>query len=572
MTKDNFDTPALSGVSKTDTPSLYQCRQGVSVLYREHFLYSKYDPSKSILNIISNLTVNPETLILVMSPALFLGYAELIKRIPDSCKLVFFEFEKSLYDFSLEYVPEDLKNKIHYYNESNLTEYINFINENHFRKVIRLDLSGGTFFNREKYDNVFTVTQSVIDQFWKNRLTLIRFGRIFSKNIFKNLHWLPDSVPFESLYKTVNKPLLVLGAGESLNETIKTLKQDARSCKTLRDYFFILAVDAAINPLLENGITPDAVVAVECQSIIEKAYIGKSVLSGIPLFSDLVGRSSIPHILRGPVSYFISEYSNLKFLNTLKEKNILPPVIKPLGSVGLVAAEIALALRFCDDVPVVFSGLDFSFTPGITHAKETPSHKKQLLSLTRLNSIFNLSAAFAPGTSFFTGKNKMRMATSKALMGYALLFTELFSDIKNFFDAGVSGINLNAKQKDLVSVIKDQNNQSGTNKNDSLFKEKLVLKNNASLKKEISAYIKEEKEELVKLKDLLSLGEKSQYRNLEITLDSQLDSIITPRDYLYIHFADAQKNTNRQSFLNRIKIESNIFLKQLEIAEEMVEK
>ena len=162
------------------------------------------------------------------------------------------------------------------------------------------------------------------------------------------------------------------------------------------------------------------------------------------------------------------------------------------------------------------------------------------------------------------------MTTSKALISYALLFTEQFSDIKNFFDAGVSGVSLNAKQMDLASAIKDF---ALIDRNtDSLFKERLSLKNSDELKNKILTYIKEEKEELTKLIDLLSLGDKSRYRNAEITLDTQLDLIITGRDYLYIHFADAQKNTNRQSFLNRIKIESNIFLKQLKTAQDMMEK
>nr|WP_318659787.1 6-hydroxymethylpterin diphosphokinase MptE-like protein [uncultured Treponema sp.] len=576
MIKDNFDISASNGISKTDAPSLYECRQGVSVLYRERFLYSKYDPSKSILNIISNLTVNPGTLVLVMSPALFLGYTELTQKLSDQCKIICFEFDKQLYDFSKNYIPQDSKDtKI--YSEENIKEYIDFINTNHFRKVIRIDFSGGTIFNKEKYDNIFSVTQSVIDQFWKNRLTLIRFGRIFSKNIFKNLVHLADSIPFKSLYKTVDKPILVLGAGESLDKTIQTLKekkqcggQDTDSDKIFRDIFFILCVDAALNPLLESNIIPDAVVAVECQSIIEKAYIGKSVLSKVPLFSDLVSRSSIPEILGGPVSFFVSEYSNMTFLKTLSEKEILPPVIKPLGSVGLVASEIALRLRKNDDVKIFFSGLDFSFTAGITHAKETPSHKRQLFKNHRLTSVYNIDSAFAPGTSQITGKNERRMTTSKALISYALLFTEQFSDIKNFFDAGVSGVSLNAKQMDLASAIKDF---ALIDKNtDSLFKEKLSLKNSDELKNKILTYIKEEKEELTKLIDLLSLGDKSRYRNAENTLDTQLDLIITGRDYLYIHFADAQKNTNRQSFLNRIKIESNIFLKQLKTAQDMMEK
>ncbi len=56
-----------------ETPSLVETRQGVSVLYKDHFLYSKYDPSKAILNIISNLSIPEYSIILIFSPVLWLG-------------------------------------------------------------------------------------------------------------------------------------------------------------------------------------------------------------------------------------------------------------------------------------------------------------------------------------------------------------------------------------------------------------------------------------------------------------------------------------------------------------------
>ncbi|MBR5932613.1 MAG: motility associated factor glycosyltransferase family protein [Treponema sp.] len=558
------------GISKTEMPALVQCQKGTSVLYKGRYLYSKYDPEKSIQNIISNLTINPETLVLVMSPVLFLGYDELIKKTPANSKIVYFEFEKELFDFSQNIINEKYKDKIILYSKKDKTKFINYVNETPFRKVIRIDFSGGTVFNKDEYDEIFYLSQSVIDQFWKNRLTLIQFGRLFSKNIFKNLHYLPDSIPFESLYKTVTKPILVLGAGESLDNTIKSLKEKTENCgqyadsgKTLRDIFFILCVDAAINPLLENDIVPDAIVAVESQSVIEKAYIGKPVLSKIPLFCDLVGRSTIADIIKGPVSFFISEYSNLKFLKVLSDNKILPPVIKPLGSVGLVASEIALRLRKNDGVKIIFSGLDFSFTPGITHARQTPAHKRQLINNRRLNSIFNFHASFSTGTSSFISKNNRKMITSKALLNYALLFTELFSSQKNFFDAGESGINLNA-DKIKISEVNDR----GT---DAEFTDRLNSQKNTFLRDKLSQYINSEINALNGLKDILSYGEESEFRDKTLSLDGQIDRLTDTRDYLYIHFADAQKNTNRQSFLNRIKIESDIFLKQLETARQLLD-
>ena len=64
-----------------ETPSLVETRQGVSVLYKDHFLYSKYDPSKAILNIISNLSIPEYSIILIFSPVLWLGLKELLAKL-----------------------------------------------------------------------------------------------------------------------------------------------------------------------------------------------------------------------------------------------------------------------------------------------------------------------------------------------------------------------------------------------------------------------------------------------------------------------------------------------------------
>ena len=127
----------------------------------------------------------------------------------------------------------------------------------------------------------------------------------------------------------------------------------------------------------------------------------------------------------------------MKFLDTLSSKNILPPTIKPLGSVGLVAMDIALKLRKNDNIKIFFSGLDFSYSVGISHAKNTMAHNNQLISTTKLKSIYNIDAAFSQGTSFVNSKDNSKMITTIALKNYSLLFTDSFKDEKNIFDIGL---------------------------------------------------------------------------------------------------------------------------------------
>lgn len=559
MIQNTIDSRPQIGNQKTEAPGLIQTRQGVSVLYKDKYLYSKYDPPKSILNIISGISIPEYSIILIFSPVLWYGLKELLSKLPDNSTAAVFEYDENLFDFALKNIPEELKpafnSKIKIFNRSNIADYYSFIQNNHYRKTLKIEFSAGAAFYKNEYDEISLLTQRVIDQFWKNRLTLIKFGRLYSKNIFKNLSLLSQSVPLASLYQKVDRPIIVLGAGESLDSTIPLLKKKSKS-------FFIICVDAAFSPLLDNGITPDAVIAVEGQQVIEKAYIGRPSDSGVLLIMDLVSRNHIPYITNGNTSFFISEYANMNFFNSLAKKELLPPVMPPLGSVGLVAMEIALRLRSSCDIPVYFSGLDFSYTAGITHAKGTPSHINLLSTNSRLKSVYNLAAAFGGENFQIESKDSTHMITSRILEAYALLFTENFSDIKNVFDAGISGMDLKTEKKNFSEVINSVKEESS--------KLSFELKKQSGLKEKIFEFLSEEENALEELKDLFTYADSSRFRKKEIPLETQVDELIKNREYLYIHFPDAVGATNPQSFYNRIRIELDFFLKEIATAKSLI--
>ena len=557
MIQNNIGSQLATENQNFETPSLVETRQGVSVLYKDHFLYSKYDPSKAILNIISNLSIPEYSIILIFSPVLWLGLKELLAKIPATSSIAVFEYEKPLFDFAQENFPNELKdhlnNKIQIFNKSGIKNYFTFIQKQHFRKCLKIDFSAASALYKDDYNKIFTLTQRVIDQFWKNRLTLIKFSRLYSKNIFKNLTLLSDAIPLASLYKSVTKPILVLGAGESLNTTILELKKNFSK-------FFIICVDAAAAPLLDNGITPDAIIAVEGQQVIEHSYIGTPANSKCLLIMDLVSRNHIPYITKGKYSFFVSNYADMNFFELLKNYNLLPPVIKPLGSVGLVSMEIALKLRKDINIPVLFSGLDFSYSIGITHAKGTASHKALLSSTSKLKSVFNISSAFNTGTSSIICANGKKMITSKALESYALLFNENFEDEQNIFDIRTSGINLTSAKADLDHFIESL----PANLNSNSYE--LNLNYQAIPKSNITSFLQNEKQALEELKDLFTYADNSALRKKDISLNEQIDSILTNREYLFIHFPDAVGPTNPQSYYNRIRIELDFFLKEINVA------
>ena len=238
----------------------------------------------------------------------------------------------------------------------------------------------------------------------------------------------------------------------------------------------------------------------------------------------------------------------------------MPPVIKPLGSVGLVSMEIALKLRKDINIPVLFSGLDFSYSIGITHAKGTASHKALLSSTSKLKSVFNISSAFSTGTSSIICANGKKMITSKTLESYALLFNENFEDEQNIFDIRTSGINLTSAKADLDHFIESLPANLHSNSYE------LNLNYQAIPKSSITSFLQNEKQALEELKDLFTYADNSALRIKDISLNEQIDSILTNREYLFIHFPDAVGPTNPQSYYNRIRIELDFFLKEINVA------
>ncbi len=517
--------------------------QGFSLSYKGHLLYSKYNPKKNIISAVENLQLLPGTIILCYSPLLGYGLKELFDKLADNCLLVLCEAEKALFDFSKSEGIFDFDNgrlivcEPATLNDLPLRLY-ELAESGLYKRVIRLDMSAGTQFHKEFYDRLYSACSDSIMTFWKNRITLTRFGRRYSKNLFENLQYLASSKPIKNFFSAIEKPIIVFGAGQSTETLLKSNKLSSKD-------FYILCADTALKPLLKHGIKPDGVFVEEAQSVIIKAFTGTA--KGIRIFAGL---SSIPNLahIAGPenLSYFFTEYTQALFIKDLKEKAFMPPANMPFGSVGLTAVYYALQFRKNDSVPVYICGLDFSYSAGLTHTKGALAHLLRLSANNRLIPVQNYSAAFSTGASPVIDKNGKAFISTPTLKGYAALFKSLFSDVKNLFDVGESGIELglpkagpedgNKKEKNIIEEVFDP-----------------------EVKSTIQAYLDNEKDKLEYLKKLLT----GQTELKDASLLEEIRKIAEPREYLYLHFPDGYRFSTSQSFLNRIRTELDFFLKLL---------
>lgn len=600
-----------------EKPCLVDTGRGFSVSYKKRFLYSKYAPEKTILNLISSLKILPGTLFVISSPCLWHGIFELLTKLPENSFVLAIEADRNLYEFSKNWLdekilkseeilkresngsdyqqienyrqkilflpPEKLSNivnivlgeKCHCENDCQListSQNANKANCNfppiyNFRRAVYLEFSGGADFFKEFYQKIAFQVQNAIGSFWKNRLTLTKLGRLYSRNLFKNLTRIPESIEFSNFKNKIEKPIFIFGAGESTVETLKKIKkEEIEKC-------FVLCVDAALPVLSAFKISPDAIVAVEAQLAIEKSYIGNSNLDSV-IFADLSSRPSVLNHTKKGICFFASDFANAKFLDNLKKKAFFPESIPALGSVGLTASCLAVLLRKDENVPIFASGLDFDFSLGKTHAQNAPAHLSRLIKTNRFVKIENYDAAFKIGAQKIGNFNGLTFFTDISLSSYAESFKDAFCGTKNFFNCSDFGLNLglpfvNASQtKEFLNKIPPQELlRSARNCKPAQL---LSTENQRiSRKSEIIKYLKNEENALEKIKFFLTNGKEK--NETQQDFDKRLEDFVSCREYLFLHFPDGYKcDTKNLSFLKRVRGEIDFFLKDIKNAESVL--
>ena len=542
---------------KENKPCLVKTAQGFSVKYKERFLYSKYNPSANILRSITGLRILPGTLILCASPCLCYGIEELAAMLPDDCFLAGCERDEELFNIADEACKnfECRKNGKFVMLKSkelfSLPENINRYGENNFsmfkagifRRAVKIDFSAGADFYADFYAELFSAVTDSIGRFWKNRLTLIKFGKRYSRNFFLNLSQTADSYSFP----IVKKPILVTGAGESLEQTLAEFEKNTR----LRENFFIISVDAALQSLQEAKIIPDAVICEECQNAISAAFIGcknfcrYAFLSLSSCFNTSVAAADKP-------CFYTTLFEDRRFIRSLSKKGLLPPIIPPLGSVGLSAVYIASIIRFSDDVPIFITGLDFSYSCGKTHSIGTFQDRIKRSRTNRLSYQENFGAAFDKDAHKVIDKNGKSLVSTAILSEYAKIFAAYFSRrLKNCFDIGRCGLSLELPSADLIDSEKFYANLNEK----ILYEEKERLR--SPEKEKLIMYFTGEKNALEELKSIFT----GEIKFSKKETDEKIKSLLTEREYLFLHFPDGINPSVDVGFLNRVRPQIDYFLK-----------
>ncbi len=362
-------------------PLLVDTGRGFSLYWRERWLYSRYDPARNPQAAAQTCVMQEQTLYLIPSPCLCFGIAELSEALPASSRVLCVESSEELMAVAISSSAElrarfPALKMIRTDSPAQVVRYARALGR--FRRVVTVQLSQGWTLDQELYAETERLLRDDIATHYRNRLTLVRMGRLWVKNLIGNVAGLPwnDVTVFPAL---VRKPIVVCGAGPSLDDAFPFLRLMAGRCH-------IMACDTACGALAQAGIIPDSVVCLEGQIHNIPDFLPLNRKKTL-LFADIAAHPSSFRCVAGKKVLVSSQWltgfpiddsgtqddsaaSEASVLGRLAETGIPVLPVPPLGSVGVLALHLAGRLAGSD---IYVTGLDFSFFPGKTHCSGSPA-------------------------------------------------------------------------------------------------------------------------------------------------------------------------------------------------------
>ncbi|MDR2734415.1 MAG: DUF115 domain-containing protein [Spirochaetota bacterium] len=222
-----------------------------------------------------------------------------------------------------------------------------------------------------------------------NIYTELEFERLWFRNILRNAFLVPQAKPFAALRGILRESaVVIIGAGPSLDDEIATLREIRK-----RSHAVLMACDTALPSLLLAEIAPDIVVSLDGQIHNFHDFCGCEALADmrtIFLICDVSVYHTIPRLPFGEVYFF--ETADIREIDgrqaiishplTLRIKQICGElgVARSGGNVGTTALELA---RVMGARLILFSGMDYAYPGGVSHARASAGMTRLCLRETR---------------------------------------------------------------------------------------------------------------------------------------------------------------------------------------------
>ena len=419
-------------------PRLEDTGRGLTVYAAGRYLYSRHQPDRRPVRAAESAPVENRCIYLVPSPLLGYGLSSLADRIPEDSIILAIEQSQELMALCSPHIRKDLMDEsriiqVRLSDKNSLHALMYELGPWRFRRVRRIDLNGGASLNPDLYDELTSFLMDNLHTYWRNRHALGRLGREWIRHILANLSEIArGEIDFRSFKDLkIHGIPLVVGAGPSLETALPFIRKH-------RDNLWILATDTAIPALMGAGIEPDAAAVLETQAwnlldFHDTASGGMSVIADLTAYPPSLAHTG------GPCYLFSSTFAELGFLKRLDESGLRSRPIPPLGSVGLVALEIAGGLT---TGPVFLTGLDFAYSPGKSHARGASFHRWQLSTINRLNPYPGWTASMKRPRLKSPNAAGKQLNTDSVLEGYAAMLKDRYSSENRLYVLEPGGLDL----------------------------------------------------------------------------------------------------------------------------------
>lgn len=395
-------------------PRLETTEGGLTVFFGR-YLYSPRDPRRRPRMIASSAVPEGRCLYMVTSPLLGYGLDTLLKRIPDDSHVIAVEVSPELFSLCRSRVEPGLLEHprlswVQLSDEAGLSEVLDGLGLWRFRRIRRVELSGGSQLNADICSRLVSFAMDSLAAYWRNRHALRILGRHWVRHFYANLANMSRCRLKPAPGLRIGKIPVVVGAGPSLDEGFDFVVSH-------RSRLSVWASDTALGALLQRGIEPDIVCALETQAWNHLDF-HDSHKGRFTLLADMTCYPPTLEHAEAGVELFTSLFARLDFLDRVQGAGLAFRPIPPLGSVGLAAVHLALELS---SLPVLLLGLDFAYSPGKTHARGSSVHRWQLSTAERTDPLPGWQAVMGRPRTLAPGASGRPVPTDTVLTGYASL-------------------------------------------------------------------------------------------------------------------------------------------------------
>ncbi len=543
-----------------EEPSLVDTGRGITVRYKNRYLYSSLDPLDPIKRRIENLPLLEKTLFFVPSIGLGYGLRELLERLPDNSHVLCVEVDQVLMKLAISQpylsLPKSPQLSIVRTDDpGNLIRMLHTLGIEQFRRVQPLHLCRAYELYRDAYDRMQMILEEELQTYWKNKITMVHMGRLWVRNALENLHRIAWSESLESL--STRSPVVVAGAGPSLEDSLSLIRQ-------IRERVVLLATDTALPVLASERIRPDAVIALESQLVNIQDFIGM-LFEGVPLICDITCSPNVVQLFDNPIYFFSSAFYPLSLFERMSAAGLMPFQLPPLGSVGVTALYIALELT---RAPVFVAGLDFSYIRNQSHARGTPIYRLMYRRASRILPVGQISyeSILKRPLLKVKGEDGKDLQSDLVLHGYAQQVSRIYRKRPRFFKLSYKGFDIGAPAVETEAQFeREMGNHPFLSENGfvaELRPRETGKASSESFGQKLERFVEQETNRLARgvetIGNLIRSGGEDVFA---ASPGAPLMNLLEELDYLYFYFPDPfPKGSLTRDYLVRILASAQAFL------------